>query len=193
MAVMKVVQLTPELYHMEGICLRLSCTPILDEELKEKWFEGFITNMFETLYSFPSGVGLAANQVGVLRRVCVIDIKRDAKSPLVLINPLYRPLSEKTHVSDEVCLSFPNVHAPVERYDEIEVTYLSLSGEMKTITATGFKANVFQHEIDHLNGLPYIDKVLGNNSIGLYDGYQARLAQRAMNIISNDKGADQYE
>ena len=114
-----------------------------------------VHDMFETLYSNPTGVGLAANQVGLLIRICVIDTKRDGKNPIVLINPEYQGIGELTE-SKEVCLSFPDAIVTTQRYKKIKVRYQNVMGEEIEETIEGFKSTVFQHEIDHLNGICHV-------------------------------------
>lgn len=179
MAELSVVKLTRNEYECVGSCLRIPSKKIEDSEFQSEWLNNLILDMFETLYSYPSGVGLAANQVGVLRKVCVIDIKRDGKKPIALINPEYCPIEDTKVDSNEVCLSFPGVSSPVKRYKKIEVKYKNILGEEQTINAEGFKANVFQHEIDHVNGIVHIDLVDDYSKIEEYAGYSNTIAKKA--------------
>ena len=114
-----------------------------------------VRDMFETLYSNPTGVGLAANQVGLLLRICVIDTKRDGKNPIVLINPDYEGIGELIE-SKEVCLSFPDSIVTTQRFKKIKVHYQNVMGEEFEEIVEGFKCTVFQHEIDHLNGICHV-------------------------------------
>ena len=149
MSVLPIIQLyQPYLFNQKS-CLRIECEDVTDSEFSEEWFHKLIEDMFETLYSGSSGIGLSANQVGILKKISVIDLKRDAKKPLVFINPQVIPLSNDIVESDEVCLSFPGISAKVERYKKIKVLYQDIHGIHKEIIAEGFKSNVFQHEISH--------------------------------------------
>ena len=121
-------------------------------EINEK-ITGLLDDMLETLHS-TNGVGLAAPQVGVLRRVAIIEHEEEF---FELINPVI--LSEEgTQDSDEACLSVPGYHGDVERPQSITVEALNRDGESITITADGHLATVFCHEIDHLDGILYLDK-----------------------------------
>jgi len=113
-----------------------------------------IDEMLETMYAAP-GVGLAAPQIGKSLRVIVADV---GEGPHVLINPRIEKKSGG-QVFTEGCLSVPGVEAPVERAAKVTVKGLDRSGENVTIEAEGLWATVFQHEIDHLDGYVFIDRV----------------------------------
>ena len=115
-------------------------------------------NMLATMYQAP-GIGLAAVQVGVPKRVIVIDIAREdePKAPLLLINPEVVWVAEEDTKYEEGCLSVPEHYAEVTRPAEAKVRYLDLEAEIRELHATGFLATVVQHEIDHLDGILFID------------------------------------
>lgn len=117
-------------------------------------------DMLVTMYAVPNGVGLAAPQVGVLKRLIVIDVNRDdvSSKPLVLINPETQRLDGES-IEDEGCLSIPNITAEVKRATEAVITALNLDEETVSIKTEGLLARVLQHEIDHLNGVLFIDHV----------------------------------
>ena len=119
-------------------------------------------DMLATMYAAPNGVGLAATQVGVLKRLIVIDVNRDDLSsrPLVLINPETQSLDGEL-IEDEGCLSIPNITAEVKRANEAVVSALNLDEEKISVTSEGLLARVLQHEIDHLDGVLFIDRVKG--------------------------------
>ena len=114
--------------------------------------------MLETMYSAP-GIGLAAVQVGVLKRLIVIDIskEKDKKNPLFLINPEIISRSKKTSIYEEGCLSLPGHFAEIERPAECHVKYIDYTGKEKEIKANGLLSTCIQHEVDHLNGILFID------------------------------------
>ena len=119
-------------------------------------------NMLATMYASPIGVGLAAPQVGVLKRLIVIDVDRDNPdtSPLVLFNPKIQSLAGKL-IEEEGCLSFPGITADVKRAAEAVVTAQDIDGELIRIEGEGLLARALQHEIDHLDGILFIDYVRG--------------------------------
>lgn len=114
-----------------------------------------IDDMFETMYE-EQGVGLAATQVDVHRRLFVADCSEDQNEPLVFINPEITE-AEGHFKNDEGCLSFPGVYAKVERAEKITVTALDKNGERFSRTAEGLLAICIQHEIDHLDGKLFVD------------------------------------
>jgi len=125
----------------------------VDDELR-----GLLDDMLETMYSAP-GIGLAAVQVGVLKRLIVIDIskEKDKKNPLFLINPEIISNSKTTSIYEEGCLSLPGHYAEIERPAECHVKYIDYNGKEKEIKAKGLLSTCIQHEVDHLNGILFID------------------------------------
>lgn len=114
-------------------------------------------DLLETMYDAP-GVGLAAIQVGVPLRVVTIDVaKGEAREPIVLLNPEVVWSSEAKRVHEEGCLSIPEYYEEVERPDRVKVRYGTLDGETVEREAEGLLATCLQHEIDHLNGVLFID------------------------------------
>lgn len=118
-----------------------------------------LDDMFETMYEAP-GIGLAANQVNVAKRVIVIDITEDHSQPLVLINPEILQ-SEGVETMDEGCLSVPGYYEEVTRAEKIRVRALNQHGESFEIEADGLLAVCIQHEIDHLDGKLFVDYLSG--------------------------------
>ncbi|MEZ2130884.1 MULTISPECIES: peptide deformylase [unclassified Sinorhizobium] len=117
-------------------------------------------DMLETMYDAP-GIGLAAIQVGVPRRMLVIDIAREGeeKQPLVFLNPEILSSSDDRSVYEEGCLSIPDYYAEVERPASVTVKYLDREGKEQILEAEGLLATCLQHEIDHLNGVLFIDHI----------------------------------
>ncbi len=118
----------------------------------------FLDDMLDTMYSAP-GIGLAAVQVGVLKRLIVVDITKEdeKKNPLFFINPIITQKSDKTSIHEEGCLSLPGYFAEIERPAECQVEYLDYNGNKRSLKATGLLSTCIQHEIDHLNGILFID------------------------------------
>ena len=119
-----------------------------------------IDDMFETMYKAP-GVGLAAIQVAVPKRVITIDTakKDEPKNPQVFINPEILWSSDEKGTYEEGCLSIPEYYEEVERPTQVKVRYMDLDGKTHEIDANGFLATVLQHEIDHINGILFIDHI----------------------------------
>mgnify|MGYP001159230222 FL=1 len=115
-----------------------------------------IDDMFETMYAAP-GIGLAATQVNVHRRVVVMDISEDGKQPLVFINPEVRVLEGGTREYSEGCLSVPGFHELVMRPENIVVSALDRDGNPFELHPDGLLAVCIQHELDHLNGKLFVD------------------------------------
>tara|TARA_Y100001935_G_C17271712_1_gene492308 strand:+ start:422 stop:946 length:525 start_codon:yes stop_codon:yes gene_type:complete len=137
--------------------------PILRKksELIEKVDDGIkklLDDMLETMYDAP-GIGLAAVQVGILKRIIVIDVSKaeEEKKPLFFINPEITFKSERTSSYEEGCLSLPGYFAEIERPAECHLNFIDYNGKKKNLKASGLLATCIQHEIDHLNGILFID------------------------------------
>ncbi len=137
--------------------LRLVSEPVkkIDAEVKK-----LVEDMFETMYDAP-GIGLAAIQVGVPQRIVTMDLskKDDDKEQRVFINPQVVWSSDEKNVHEEGCLSIPEFYEEVERPAQVRVKYLDLDGKEQEIEANGLLATCLQHEIDHLNGVLFIDHI----------------------------------
>jgi peptide deformylase len=131
-------------------------------------------DMVATLYA-AAGIGLAAQQVGRAIQLCIVDLRKaqaeytwqlDGKKPpkelimpLVLVNPRVAAEPQPTTVSEEGCLSFPEIHGDITRPDRITVEYQDVQGHGHTLTCTGLLSRCVQHEVDHLNGVLFIDRM----------------------------------
>ena len=124
----------------------------------DKPLRTLIEDMFETMYAAP-GIGLAAIQIGVPKRVVTMDLakKDDPKQPQVFINPEVVWSSEEKAIYEEGCLSIPEYYEEVERPKSVKVKFLDLDMKPQEIEASGLLATCLQHEIDHLNGVLLID------------------------------------
>lgn len=128
----------------------------VDDELRK-----LLDDMLETMYE-EVGVGLAAPQVGVSKRMLVIDYERDEEhpgNPIYMINPEIIWKSEEKVCGEEGCLSVPGQRAEVERFAKIKVRYVDYHGQQQEVLAEDFFAIVIQHEMDHLDGILYIDRI----------------------------------
>ena len=119
-----------------------------------------VADMFETMYAAP-GIGLAGIQVGVDKRVVVMDLskKDDTQKRQVFINPEITWASDEQSAHEEGCLSIPEYYEEVERPAEVKIKYLDLDGKTHEISAKGLFATCLQHEIDHTNGVLFIDHI----------------------------------
>lgn len=113
-------------------------------------------DMLETMYAAP-GIGLAAPQVGISRRVVVIDTSEEKNAPLRLLNPSLTWRSDDFEVGEEGCLSLPGQFADVKRHKAVVASYLDPDGKERTLEAEGLLARCLQHEIDHLDGILFTD------------------------------------
>ena len=135
--------------------LRKKCEPLekVDDEVRK-----LMSDMLETMYNAP-GIGLAAVQVGILKRLVVIDVSKDKekKNPLFLLNPEIKDRSKKTSTYEEGCLSLPGQFAEIERPAMCVVKYIDYHAKEKELKVEGLMATCIQHEVDHLNGILFID------------------------------------
>ncbi len=116
-------------------------------------------DMLATMYDAP-GIGLAAIQIGVPKRIVTIDLSKsddEEKAPMVFVNPEVIWTSEETSTHEEGCLSIPEYYEEVERPASIKLRYMDLDGKTQEIAAEGLLATCLQHEVDHLNGVLFID------------------------------------
>jgi peptide deformylase len=137
--------------------LRLVSEPVkkIDREVKQ-----LVDDMFETMYEAP-GIGLAAIQIGVRKRIVTVDLakKDEPPQPRVFVNPEISWRSEETAIYEEGCLSIPEFYEEVKRNAQVRVKYLDLDGKEQELEASGLLATCTQHEIDHLNGVLFIDHI----------------------------------
>ncbi|NYS60158.1 peptide deformylase [Vreelandella salicampi] len=133
--------------------LRTKAAPVenVDDEVRQ-----LVDDMLETMYD-ARGIGLAATQVDVHRRVVVMDVSDESGQPLVLINPSYTPLGEEKEPLSEGCLSIPEYYAEVPRYLKVKLNALDRNGEPYELEADGLLSHCIQHEFDHLEGVLFVD------------------------------------
>ncbi len=150
MTIMPIIQLPDPV-------LRKSSEPI---ERVDADLDRLVGDMLETMYDAP-GIGLAGIQVGVPRRVLVVDVSKDEdeRHPQVFINPEILDSSDARATYEEGCLSIPDYYAEVERPATVRVSHLDREGKERVTEAEGLLATCLQHEIDHLNGILFIDYI----------------------------------
>lgn len=114
-------------------------------------------DMLETMHA-AKGIGLAAIQIGIPKRIIVIDLNQDEKkNPIFFVNPVIKKKNSINSVYEEGCLSVPNQFAEIERPNKCEVEYLDFNGQEQLLKAEGLLATCIQHEVDHLEGILFID------------------------------------
>ncbi len=148
--------LLPILVAPDPVLTQIS-TPVetVDDEIRRT-----LDDMLETMYAAP-GIGLAAIQVGIAKRMLVIDVSREDedKQPLYIINPEVTWVSDDDQAYEEGCLSLPEHYAEVVRPAEVKIDYLDYDGEKRELHATGLLAICLQHEMDHLEGILFVDHI----------------------------------
>ena len=130
---------------------RAAAVPAVDPGIRQ-----LVEDLFETMHA-AKGVGLAANQVGVAKRVAVVDVGGETPDPLILINPVIVSRSDATETAEEGCLSIPEIFGDVERPQAIVVEALDLDGHSYRLETAGYQARAIQHEVDHLDGVLFLD------------------------------------
>ena len=137
--------------------LKKKCAPVaaVDDEIRK-----LMDDMLETMYLAP-GIGLAAPQVGVVKRVLVVDVAREGedKRPLQMANPELVWVSDEDAAYEEGCLSLPEHYAEVVRPAAVKVRYLDRENEIRELDAEGILATCIQHEMDHLDGILFVDHI----------------------------------
>ncbi|WP_415889762.1 peptide deformylase [Neptuniibacter sp. SY11_33] len=135
--------------------LRTIAEPVetVDDEVRTQ-----IDDMFETMYAAP-GIGLAATQVNIHKRIVTMDISDDQNEPLVMINPEFEVIDEELHKYQEGCLSVPGFYENVKRPQKVKLKALDYNGEPYEMEAEGLLAVCIQHELDHLNGKLFVDYI----------------------------------
>jgi peptide deformylase len=150
---------------MQPLAIRKYPDPVLREKSKkikdplDKKIQDFILSMIESLHTNGDGIGLAAPQVGKNLNICIIELEG---LRYIIINPKITAKSRKKSVAEEGCLSFPGLFLPVSRHEEVQVRYLDENGQPQKIKGRGLLARAFQHEIDHLEGILFIDRAEKN-------------------------------
>jgi peptide deformylase len=146
--------------------LRERAAEVTPQQLASPEVQRLIDDMIETMRA-ASGAGLAANQVGELLRIAVIEVagrnpRYPYKPPIaltVIVNPVIEPLDDERFAINEGCLSIPNTRGAVERHVNVRVRYLDRDGGEHDVVRRGLTAGTFQHELDHLDGVLFLDRV----------------------------------
>lgn len=158
MSVLSLIQLSREQFEDKHTPLRSVSDEVLDLDTPQ--FQRDLVDLVETFKSHRIAVGLAAPQIGKSIRVAVININKEKPEPhLVLVNPRIISQSEDVEKKYESCMSLPHYRGKVIRAKSVIVEYQDQSGVKKDLSAEGFLARVIQHEVDHLNGVLFIDRM----------------------------------
>lgn len=153
--------------------LRQAAEQVAPEMIDMPEIQSLIDNMIETMDEYD-GVGLAAPQVHVALRMAVVRVDREDETPpeaLVLINPELQPVGQARETDWEGCLSIPDIRGRVPRWHRISVRALSPEGEPLAFEAEGFVARVIQHEVDHLDGILFLDRMEDLSSLSFKEEY----------------------
>ncbi len=172
---------------MTVLPIRVMGDPVLREEAREVTLEELageeiqtlIDDMIETMRA-ADGAGLAAPQVGVSLRIAVIEVRPGNprypyKPPIpltVIVNPELTPLDDATFATNEGCLSMPNVRGDLERFENVGVRYLDREGAPHEETRRGLAAGTFQHEVDHLDGILFVDRMADMRSLSTWEEFE---------------------
>jgi peptide deformylase len=159
--------------------LREAARSVTSEELAGEEVQRLIDDMIETMRA-ANGAGLAAPQVGVPLRIAVVEVREGNprypyKPPIpltVIINPELTPLDDATFATNEGCLSMPNVRGDLERFENVEVRYLDRDGASHAETRRGLTAGTFQHEVDHLDGILFVDRMVDLSSLSTWAEFE---------------------
>lgn len=167
-----------EVIRMGHPVLRKMAEKVNPEEIKTKEFQSLLQDMFDTMKE-QQGIGIAAPQIAISKQVALIEIPKDSErypdaeesELMVIINPVLTTLDETLQGYWEGCLSVPMLRGYVERPQKIRVDFLDLNGDEQSLEVEGFLATVFQHELDHLFGKLYIDRLTDSTKIAYQEEY----------------------
>ena len=148
------------------------------EELLSEEIQSFLDDLVETRRE-ASGAGLAANQVYQSLRICAVEVRNNSRYPYrpnipltILVNPVLTPASDETFINYEGCLSVPNLRGQVRRHCEVHVEALDREGNSISTVVKGMTAATYQHEVDHLDGRIFLDRVEDPNSVVTLENFQ---------------------
>jgi peptide deformylase len=161
--------------------LREVAREVTPEELAGAEVQRLIDDMIETMRA-ANGAGLAAPQVGVPLRIATIEVRPGNprypyKPPIpltVIVNPELTMLDEAKFATNEGCLSMPNVRGDLERFENVGVRYLDRQGEVHEEERRGLTAGTFQHEVDHLDGILFVDRMVDMRSLSTWEEFERR-------------------
>ena len=182
-----------KIVHIGNPALRQIADEVKRDEIKSAEIQNLIDDLIETMRD-ANGAGLASTQIAVPKRICVIEVKKNPRYPYkpdipltVLINPKVTFLTEDRINVYEGCLSVPNMRGRVERCPEILIEALDRNGDEVRFTSKGISAGTFQHELDHLDGLIYTDRMPDSSSLTTLEEfaehYEVDFKQQVISIV----------
>ena len=159
--------------------LRERAREVTPEELRSEAVQGLVDDMIETMRA-ANGAGLAANQVGEKLRIAVVEVREGNprypyKPPVpltVIVNPVIEPLDDEVEQINEGCLSVPNLRGEVPRHVSVRLRYTDREGAEHEEVRRGLTAGTFQHELDHLDGVLFVDRVTDPATLSTWDAYE---------------------
>jgi peptide deformylase len=158
--------------------LRVRAMEVTADELRSEQTQHLIDDMIETMRA-AGGAGLAANQVSSLKRIAVAEVDHNPRYPYkppipltVMINPVLEPLGDETLLINEGCLSVPDLRGDLERFVSVRARFLDRFGSPCTLVAEGLTAGTFQHEVDHLDGVLFLDRVQDPRSFSTWEEFE---------------------
>jgi peptide deformylase len=157
--------------------LREVARQLTPEELRSPMIQQLIDDMIETMRA-AGGAGLAANQVSETVAIAVIEVDHNPRYPYkppipltVMVNPMLEPVGDQTVEINEGCLSVPGMRGVLPRFIEVQVSFLDRGGDPHTEVRRGLTAGTFQHEVDHLNGIMFMDRVVDPRTFMTWDAF----------------------
>ena len=183
-----------EIVELGDPVLRERAREVTPEELRGDAVQQLIDDMIETMRA-ANGAGLAANQVGETLRVAVVEVRPDNprypyKPPVpltVIVNPVIEPLDDDVEQINEGCLSVPNLRGEVPRHLNIRVRYMDREGQEHDEVRRGLTAGTFQHELDHLDGTLFVDRVTDPATLSTWEQFERfhrdEFVERALRIV----------
>jgi len=174
--------------------LREEARRLTREELASPDIQRLIDDMIETMHD-ANGAGIAANQVFSPVRICTVEVRNNPRYPYkpnypltVLVNPVVTPTTDDTFVNNEGCLSVPNLRGEVKRFTAVKVEAWNRAGEEIAFEVKGLTAGTFQHELDHLDGKLFVDRVHDTRSLATWADFErhhmAAFVERAKALVA---------
>lgn len=171
--------------------LRQKAQPVSRQTLQSEECQVFIDDLVDTMRA-AHGAGLAATQVGSLLRICVVEVQANnprypykPQIPLrIMVNPVVTPIGDATFLNFEGCLSVPNLRGQVTRFQHIKLTYQDRDGMKHDEEVSGVTAGTYQHELDHLDGKVFVDKVHDTTSLCTWNNFEAYFKEDFVDYIT---------